>query len=110
MKLSKLAAKPQLIKISIDDAETVERYGEALEFCIYDRQDMDTFVKLASADSEDFAVLAELVRKLILDDDGKPVITNETVLPMDLMMKAIQKVIESLGKPPATILTTPAKA
>jgi hypothetical protein len=43
MKLAELAKKPQLIKIELDDKVIVERYGEAVEFWIYDRYDMETY-------------------------------------------------------------------
>ena len=38
MKLSELAKKPQLQKITITDEALVEKYGDELEFFIYDRQ------------------------------------------------------------------------
>lgn len=105
MKLAKLAAKPQLIKITLDDEDTVKAYGDSLEFWIYDRQDLDTFVKLATLEAKNFDKLAVEVNKLILDEDGTPIVKSGLALPADLMMKAIQKVIESLGKP--LVLTSP---
>lgn len=105
MKLAKLAAKPQLIKITLDDEDTVKAYGDSLEFWIYDRQDLDTFVKLATLEAKNFDKLANEVNKLILDEDGTPVVKAGLALPSDLMMKAIQKVIECLGKP--LVLTSP---
>jgi hypothetical protein len=41
MKLEKLASKPQLIKLIIDDAEIIEEFGEPLEFWTWDRQPID---------------------------------------------------------------------
>lgn len=105
MKLSQLAAKPQLIEVLLDDQETVDKYGEALSFWIYDRQDMQTFVKLATMEFKDFEKIAELVNKMILDETGQQVVKDDHVLPTDLMMKSIQKVVEVLGKPQTT--TTP---
>lgn len=107
MKLARLAGKPQLIKITLDDDETVKAYGDLLEFWIYDRQDLDTFVKLATLDSKNFDKLASEVNKLILDEDGTPVVKEGLALPADLMMKSIQKVIECLGKPLPSTLRTP---
>ena len=98
MKLSQLAAKPQLIEIKLDDAETITSYGEAVTFHIWDRQSMDTFVKLATIDYKDFGTVAELMKALVLDEEGKPIVNEELVLPTDLLMKAITKVIETLGK------------
>jgi hypothetical protein len=50
MKLAELAKKPQLIKVTITDEDIVTEFGEALEFWTWDRQPMDTFLKLASVD------------------------------------------------------------
>jgi len=101
MKLSQLAAKPQLIKVVLDDQETVDEYGE-LEFWIYDRQDMDTFVKLATMDTTQFDKLASLVNAMILDEDGTVIVKDGLTLPTAVMVKAIQKVVEILGKPQAS--------
>jgi hypothetical protein len=98
MKLSQLAAKPQLIRVVLDDEETVEEYGE-LEFWIYDRQDMDTFVKLATLEHTQFDKIAGIVNSMILDEDGTAVVKDGLTLPLPVMMKAIQKVVEVLGKP-----------
>jgi len=48
MRLKELATKPQLTKITIDSAELVEKYGDALTFYMYDRQSLDVFSKLAN--------------------------------------------------------------
>ena len=45
MKLAELAAEPKLIPITLDDADIVEKYGEPLEFWIWDRQPIDSFNK-----------------------------------------------------------------
>jgi hypothetical protein len=105
MKLSQLAAKPQLIKIILDDEETTAVFGE-LEFWIYDRQDMDTFVKLATLDSTQFDKLAALVNSMILDEDGSQIVKEGLTLPTPIMVKAIQKVVEVLGKPLASTMNT----
>lgn len=99
MKLSQLAAKPQLIKVVLDDKELVETYGDELEFWIYDRQDMDTFVKLATLDAQEFDKIAHIVNNMILDENGNVIAKDGFVLPVGVLMKAIQKVVEVLGKP-----------
>jgi hypothetical protein len=98
MKLSQLAAKPQLIEVILDDEETIAKYGEAVSFMIWDRQNMNTFIKLATLNYEDFGSIAELMNDLVLDDEGKPIVNEDLVLPTDLLMKAIVKVIDTLGK------------
>lgn len=98
MELSKLSTKPQLIKITINKAELVEKYGEELEFFIYDRQSLDTFAKLANADKGNFEGMTKLIKDMILDKDGNPIIDEERILPVDLMMEAVSLISEELGK------------
>lgn len=98
MKLSQLAAKPQLLEIKIDDQAIIEKYGEELLFYVYDRQDIETFAKMATINPEDFASASAVVKDLILDEKGKPICQGESQLPTDVMMKAVAKVIEELGK------------
>jgi len=98
MKLTELAAKPKLIEIKIDDKDTVEKYGEPVSFWIYDRQDIETFIKMTTISSNDFAQAASIVKELIRDENGKHIVQDDTTLPTDLMMKAVVKVIEELGK------------
>ena len=98
MKISQLAAKPQLIKMTLDDAETVAEYGEAVEFWTWDRQPMDVFMRLAAVDSENASTVIEAVKNLILDEDGRPVLTGEVTLPTRLMIQIITRIVESLGK------------
>ena len=98
MKLTQLATKPQLIKIIIDDAELVEKYGEEVEFFVHDKISLDQYTQLASVKTEDFTSIIQLVKELVLDEEGKRVMDEEHVLPMDLLNACMMKVVESLGK------------
>lgn len=98
MKLSQIAAKPQLIMVSIDDEDIVKEFGEPIEFYTWDRQPMDVFLKLASVDSTNAGSIIDTVRDLILDEKGKPVLNNDVSLPTKVMMRVITKIVEMLGK------------
>lgn len=98
MKLKELAIKPQLNKITIDKPEIVEKYGESVEFYVLDRLPLDKYTKLASTKTEDFSGMIDLVKELILDEDGNPVMDEDHVLPTDLLNEAMVKVVESVGK------------
>jgi len=98
MKLSQLAAKPQLIKVTIDDEDIVQEYGETIEFWTYDRQPMDTFLKLASVNSDNYESIVSTVRNLVLDEKGEQILKDEVSLPTKIMMRVISKVVEGLGK------------
>jgi len=98
MKLSQLTAKPQLIEVSLDDEATITEFGEAITFHTWDRQPMDVFMKLANATSTDTSSIIGIVRTLILDEKGKEVLKDDAMLPTHVLMKAIGKVTELLGK------------
>ena len=99
MKLSELAQEPKLIKLIVDHESVKEKYGDVLEFWVYDRQPINTFAKIASADpKENFDEIAEVMSDLILDENGNKVLADGKILPMDLMTHCITKVSETLGK------------
>lgn len=98
LKLTQLASKPQLVKITIDDAELVEKYGDELEFWIYDRQNIDDFIKLATASQNDQSGMIKMVNGLVLDENGKPVVKDGEALPNDVMLAVISAVVNRMGK------------
>lgn len=98
MKLTQLAAKPQLVKIELNDEDVVQEFGEALEFWIWDRQPMDKFVRLAQMKGDDMSELITAVNEMVLDEEGNPVVKDGLMLPTNVMTKVIGKVVETLGK------------
>lgn len=98
MKLNDLVAKPQLVKVLIDDEDTVKEFGEPIEFWSWDRQPMDTFMKLASADSNNFGEIVKIVRGLVLDEEGKTILKENEMPPTKILVRVVGKVVEGLGK------------
>lgn len=98
MKINQLASKPQLIKLTLDDEEILRSVGEAVEFWTWDRQPLDKFMRLASLKQDEPAEIIDLVRTLILDEEGKEVINGDSILPTVVLTKAIGKIVETLGK------------
>lgn len=98
MKLSELAVKPQLVKITITNETIVEKYGEELEFFIYDRQPLDIFTKMADISAENSAEYITVLKDIILDEKGEPVCKDDMVLPIDVLTEAIKLIGEHLGK------------
>jgi hypothetical protein len=98
MKLSELAREPQLIKVTLDDADLVAEYGDAVEYWTWDRQPMDTFMKLAAVNPDDYTSIVSAVRGLVLDETGKPMLTDKATLPTKVMLRVVTKVVEGLGK------------
>lgn len=98
MDLKNLATKPQLIKITLDDAEVVEKYGDALEFWVWDKQPINKYIRFASAEDANYGEIVEFCSELILDSEGNPVLTDDAVLPASVLVKCVNKVVEQLGK------------
>ena len=100
MKLKALASKPQLVRVVLDDEDTIATYKEELEFYVWDKQPLAKFVKFAnvSAESENFPELIDFCADLILDETGQPVMSDGEVLPAAVMVRCINKVVEQLGK------------
>jgi hypothetical protein len=98
MKLTQLSKKPELVKVELTDEDTIKEYGESLEFWVYDRTNMDVFVKMATMKNEDFGDMVEIVNKMILDEDGTPIVKDGYLLPSNILTRVIGKVVETLGK------------
>jgi hypothetical protein len=93
-----LAAKPTLVRIELDDEEIRKEYNDSLEFWVWDRQPMNMFVKLATVHQNNFGEMVELVNSMVLDEEGNQIAQGELIFPTDVMMKIINKVVETLGK------------
>ena len=98
IKLTQLASKPQLIKITIDDPAITERYGDEVEFWIHDRQPIEQFIKMATLNPDNIGDIIAIVNGLILDEEGNAIIKDGETIPPDLMMAVINQVVERLGK------------
>lgn len=99
MKLSQISKEPQLIEVVLDDEDVIKEYAEPLTFFTWDRQPMDVFTRLANqGENADIGVLLGIVRTLVLDEEGKEILTNNSTLPTPILLKVINKVIAQLGK------------
>lgn len=104
MKLQELAAKPKLEMVSIDTPQILELYGEPLEFYMYDRQDISTFLKMAQL-KDDRIEIFNLLKTVVLDETGKHVLMDGEMLPLEVMAAVIEGVVKKLGnyKPQTTV-------
>ena len=98
MKLSELAVKPKLSKVTITEEHIIEKYGEELDFFIWDRQPLDIFAKLSTITDDNPMQYTDMLKDLILNEDGKPVMSDDKILPLDVMTEAIKLIGETLGK------------
>jgi len=99
MDISKFAKKPQLAKVEISDKDIVDTYGDTVTFWIIDEMDIATyfnFYKLQQ--NQDSENLNELLRKIILKEDGTPALSNDEVFPIDLTLAVLVAINDFLGK------------
>lgn len=96
MDLSQIAETPTLQKVTLDKPALVEKYGEPVEFYMYDRHSVPTYIKLTSIQN-DTGALIEAVRELVMNKDGKPMLKEDQTLPIDIMIEMVQKVVTELG-------------
>lgn len=99
MNIENLTRKPILEEVVIDDEEIVKTYGEPIKFWMRDHIDLNTYFDFyrfqSEAKSEE---LFGLLRKIILNSEGKPVISDDEVLPPDITINVLIKVNDVLGK------------
>lgn len=98
LKLTQLASKPQLIKITLNDKEIVEKFGDELEFWIMDRQPIDQFIKMATMDNSNQGEMIHMVNDLVLDEKGNKILGAGEALPNSVMVSVISAVVDRLGK------------
>ena len=98
IKINQIASKPQLIKVTLDDDATKTELGDELEFWTWDRQPLDKFMKLASIKQDNPEEIISVVKELILDEEGNIIIKDDIMLPTQILIRVIQKVVEVLGK------------
>jgi len=98
MNLKDLAVKPTLIELKVTEPEIVEKYGDELSFYVFDRQPIDVFAKLATMQESNPLEFTDMLSQLILDADGKPVMTEDKVLPIDVLTEAVKLIGATLGK------------
>jgi hypothetical protein len=100
MNITKLAAKPQLVQIVIDDEKIVKEYGEPIVLYTWDRQPMEVFLKLADLKKDNISVsqIVGIARDLVLDENGQKVLVDDVTLPTDVLLEAVSKVTDILGK------------
>lgn len=99
MDIKNLARKPQLIAVELNDEGIVETYGESIKFWMMDYVDISTYFDFFKAQGEGNGdQLNVLLRKIILNEQGKSAIGDDEKLPVDIAVAALTKINETLGK------------
>ena len=99
MNIQEFASTPKLIEIVLDDKELLEKYNEPITFHTYDIVGLSTYFEFFNARSDgQYEQLDKIIKKLILNDKGKPAIKDDQDLPIDIAAAAINKIGAILGK------------
>lgn len=98
MQLDQLAQERKLIKLTITKEDIVEKYGEELDFWVWDRQSLDTFAKMSVVTEDNALQYTDLLTAMILNEQGEPVMKDNKILPIDVITEAIKLVGDTLGK------------
>ena len=112
--LADLVAAPKLIEVTLTDVELPKRdadgnvmldkkkepikYKETITFWTPDRQPLNVYLKLSNSIGKDPDATINLLKDLILDKEGKKVIVDDKLPPISVMVAAMAKVMEMLGK------------
>ena len=106
MFIKELARKPELIEVTLDDEDIVKNYGDCITFWMRDFVDLNTYFDFFASQSErDGTKLNAMLRGFILNDKGESVIGEDEELPIDILVAALTKINEALGKSKAKRLT-----
>lgn len=99
MNITEFASVPKLIEIQLDDTELIERYGEPITFHTFDIVGLNTYFEFFNARSKsEYSQLDSIIKKLILNAEGKPALKENEDLPIDIAAAAINKIGAILGK------------
>lgn len=97
MDLKAVAKKPKLQKISLDAEHVIATYGESLDFYMYDRYDMPTYIRLSAVDQTNTAEMLDVIREMVLDASGNSMLEPEDQLPPAVMVDMMNAVVAQLG-------------
>jgi hypothetical protein len=99
MNIQEFKIKPKIIEVEINNETIIETYGDTIKFYMYDHMDLTTYFKFFRAQSEgNTDELLKIVKKVILDEKGKQVMTDDYELPVDIFTNAVIKITDHLGK------------
>lgn len=96
MDLKQIAEKPTLVKLTLDKEHIIKTYGEPVDFYMYDRQSIPTFMKMSALEN-DTGEMIEMVKELVMDKNGNRMLDPDEELPVPVMVDMIEKVVDQLG-------------
>lgn len=102
------AIKPQLVEITIDDTDIVEQFGEPITFWMRDYLDINTYFDFFRFQNQDDKTdLIRTMKRIILTSEGQPALQDDEDLPIELVLAALTKIGEQVGKSRTKLSTKP---
>lgn len=104
MDIKKLTTKPKLVQLEVDTPEVIDAVGESITFYMLDHLDLATyfdFYKLQQ--DQNINDLIVLMRRVVLDSEGKPAIAEDEILPVEITLAILNKINEFVGKSKAKV-------
>ena len=92
------ARKPQLVQITLDSPEIIEEFEDSVVFYMKDFVDINTYFEFFKSQGSSDGQLSEVLQKIILKEDGEPMLKEGDQLPVNLAVAALTKINETLGK------------
>jgi hypothetical protein len=97
--ISEFAKTPELLEITLDSEDIVKEYGEPVIFYMKDFVDINTYFDFFRSQTDgNNAGLNDVLKKIILNKEGKPALQDGQALPVDLAVAALGKINQNLGK------------
>ena len=96
--IKNFAKKPELVQIVLNNPDIQEEYGDEVVFYIKDYVDINTYFDFFRNQADNASGLNEIIKRMILDEKGQPVLNADDELPVSLAVAALSKINETLGK------------
>lgn len=97
MELSSLKIKPKLVEVKLDSPAIIEAFGEEITFYLQDYQNIQTYFDFFKHQTDsNFDELSTVVRKILVNKNGNPILAENETLPITIMTGVINKISEHL--------------
>jgi hypothetical protein len=96
--IGNFAKKPELVQIVLDSPDIREEFGDEVVFYMKDYVDINTYFDFFRNQTDNAYGLNEIIRRMILNEQGEPILGKDDALPVNLAVAALSKINENLGK------------
>ena len=69
-----------------------------MDICTWDRKTLYVIIKLPRAEQDNYGDMVDILKSLILDDTGAPVIHDDVTIPTKVLIEAMTAITALLGK------------